>query len=107
MAADFHGPWCLLVHSVPARPLYVRARIRRLLARSGAAPLKNSVYAAPRSDEVEARLKAVAAEIRERGGTAFLCDASFRDADAAREVVRAYNEARHADYRAWIDEASR
>ena len=53
--------WCLLIHTLPARPLYFRARIRRLLAEAGAAPIKKSVYALPHTDAGHERLKAIAA----------------------------------------------
>jgi hypothetical protein len=78
--------WILLIHQIPARPLYLRARIRGLLARAGAVAVKNSVYAAPAREGVPARMQAIAAEIRERGGEVLLCDARFEDADERRFI---------------------
>ncbi|HET9328858.1 MAG TPA: chromate resistance protein ChrB domain-containing protein [Candidatus Eisenbacteria bacterium] len=73
--------WLFLIHRVPARPLYLRARIRALLARAGAAPLKKAVYALPHGEAELARLKAVADEIRSAGGEAFVCEARFTSAE--------------------------
>ena len=78
--------WLLLIHQIPARPLYLRARVRALLARAGAVALKNSVYAAPASEGTRATLLAVAGEIRERDGEAVLCEARFDEADEQRLV---------------------
>ena len=102
MARERRLRWCLLIHSLPARPLYLRARIRRELARAGAAPLKKAVYVLPRSDDGLRRLRSIAAEIEAAGASAFVCEASFLDAGSDREVVRVYNEERRSRYRAWI-----
>ena len=37
--------WYLLIHQLPPRPLYLRAKIRQQLVRVGAVPVKKSVYA--------------------------------------------------------------
>jgi hypothetical protein len=73
------GTWLLLIHRIPARPLYLRARIRTLLDRIGAAPLKKAVYALPREEGALERLREVAEEIRRGGGEAFVCEARFTD----------------------------
>ena len=98
--------WCLLIHSVPARPLYLRARVRRLLAASGAAPIKKSVYALPASAAALDALRGIAAEIEAGGGSAFVCEATFPDDEVDRSVVRAFNDELHRHYRGWIREAS-
>ena len=97
--------WCLLIHALPTRPLYLRARVRRQLAQAGAAPLKKAVYVLPCSAGGLERLRTIAAEIEAAGASAFVCEATFADAETDRIVVRAYIEDCHARYRAWIDEA--
>jgi hypothetical protein len=92
--------WYLLIHSVPSHPLYLRAKVRRLLRSAGAAPIRKAVYAMPASTASLDRLRAVAAEIERGGGSAFLCEATFPDADVAASVVRAYNRELQARYRA-------
>ena len=43
--------WLLLIHHLPPKPDYLRVKVRRRLHGIGAAPLKNSVYVLPHSDE--------------------------------------------------------
>jgi len=99
--------WCLLIHSLPSRPLYLRARVRRLLGDAGAAPIRKSVYALPASDSARAALRAIAVEIESGGGSAFVCEASFPDEAMARSVVRAYNGELEKRYRAWCAKLER
>ena len=94
-----HETWHLLIHRIPARPLYLRARIRSLLDRSGAVALKNSVYALPKRSGGLERLNSVAEEIRRRGGEAFVCESRFTRVDDEVALVEAFREAREADYR--------
>ncbi len=99
--------WCLLIHTLPTRPLYLRARIRRLLEVAGAAPIRKAVYTLPASPEALERLRAIATEIEAGGGTAIVCEASFPDAATAESVVRAYNEEIARRYRDWSDDVKR
>jgi hypothetical protein len=89
--------WLLLIHQIPARPLYLRARVRTLLERAGAVALKNSVYAMPQREGALDRLQAVAAEVRERGGEAFVCEARF-DASDEKRLIEASRRVRDQDY---------
>jgi len=83
--------WLFLIHRVPSKPLYLRARIRTLLARAGAAPLKKAVYALPQSEPALARLQAVADEIRRAGGEAFVCEARFTSAEDEAALESAFH----------------
>jgi hypothetical protein len=97
--------WHLLIHTLPTRPLYLRARIRRLLAESGAAPIRKAVYALPASPAALDRLRQIAAEIEAGGGSAFVCEATFPDEEVERSVERGYRGELSARYRAWIADA--
>jgi hypothetical protein len=44
---DLAPRWLLLLHQLPIEPAYIRVKVRRRLARLGAVPVKNSVYALP------------------------------------------------------------
>ena len=105
MAKESRQHWCVLIHALPARPLYLRARVRRQLAQVGAAPLKKAVYVLPYSDQSLERLRSIGAEIAAAGASAFVCEATFSDAKTDRIVVLAYNQELHVQYRAWMDEA--
>jgi hypothetical protein len=97
--------WYLLIHQIPARPLYLRARIRALLLRAGAVALKKAVYALPRREGGLERLQSVAGEIRRRGGEAFVCEARFPDAQDDATLLAAAREQRSADYHRLSDAA--
>jgi hypothetical protein len=94
-----------LIHHIPPRPLYLRARIRQRLARIGAVALKNSVYLLPRSEECLEDFQWLAQEIVKGGGEAFLCDMSFVDPARERGVVEQFRDARAEDYDAIIGES--
>jgi hypothetical protein len=69
--------WCVLIHQLPPKPPYLRARIRQRLARVGAVALKNSVYVLPHSERSVEDFQWIAEEAVAGGGEAFLCTAEF------------------------------
>lgn len=69
----------ILIHQLPPKPPYLRAKVRRRLVRAGAVALKRSVYALPRSREGLRELRSIAEEAIAGGGDAFVCDARFVD----------------------------
>jgi hypothetical protein len=91
--------WLLLVHNVPARPLYLRARILRLLDRAGAIALKKSVYALPPRSACRDAFDRAAREVTDGGGHAYVCRAHFLDARTDRLLVESSRSAREEDYR--------
>jgi hypothetical protein len=48
--AEGRGQWLLLVHHVPPRPPYLRAKVMRRVTQLGAIPLKKSAYLLPAGD---------------------------------------------------------
>ncbi|HUF48460.1 MAG TPA: chromate resistance protein ChrB domain-containing protein [Vicinamibacterales bacterium] len=64
--------WLLLVHQIPPRPLYLRAKIRRRLLRVGAIAVKNSVYVLPDRGECLEDFQWIAQEAVAGGGEAFV-----------------------------------
>ena len=97
--------WYVLVHHIPPRPLYLRAKVRQRLARVGAIALKNSVYVLPQSGDALEDLQWIAQEVIGGGGDAHIFDAGFvLPADDA-PVVAQFNAARDADYEALTTEA--
>src|SRR5215208_710139 len=65
--------WLLLIHHLPAKPDYLRVKVRRRLTRLGALPLKNSVYVLPDSDAAREDFQWLLREIVAEGGEAALC----------------------------------
>ena len=90
--------WWMLIHQIPPRPLYLRARIRHSLSRIGAVAVKNAVYALPRTDECLEGLKEIAGLAVAGGGEAFLCEAQFLDRSVEDALVRESRAARDAEY---------
>ena len=90
--------WYLLIHQLPPRPLYLRARILRRLLGAGAVALKNSVYALPQREECLEALESIAGEAIERGGDAYICSAEFPDASVEDALVGRFQAERNADY---------
>ena len=80
--------WLLLIHQLPARPLYLRAQVRRRLAQVGALPLKNSVYVLPDRASCLEDFQWIAQEAAAAGGDASVCRAEFVG-DAAAAALRA------------------
>lgn len=90
--------WYFLIHRIPARPLYLRARVRTLLDRLGAVPLKKAVYVLPQAPGALDRLREVEAEIRAGAGEAFVCEARFPSPDDEALLVETFQERRRLEY---------
>ncbi|HUP24782.1 MAG TPA: chromate resistance protein ChrB domain-containing protein [Thermoanaerobaculia bacterium] len=92
--------WLLLVHQLPPRPPYLRAKIAQRLAAVGALPLKNSVYVLPAHDDCREDFEWLAQEATAGGGQAWIAatewllgtgDEALRDAFRA-QSARAYDD---------------
>lgn len=97
--------WVLLVHRIPPRPLYLRAKIRQRLEQVGALALKNSVYLLPQRPETVEDLQWIAQEIAAGGGESHLFGADFVEPARSAASVARFNEARNADYDALARDA--
>lgn len=64
--------WILLLHQLPPRPPYFRAKISRRLSQLGAIPVKNSAYLLPDTDESREDAEWLCREIKSGGGSAWL-----------------------------------
>ena len=92
--------WLILVHRIPARPLYLRAKMRQRLAAVGAIAVKNSVYLLPHGDDALEDLQWVAQEIVAGGGDAHLFAGDFVDRAGGDSAMAEFRQARAADYAA-------
>lgn len=90
--------WLILVHRIPSRPLYLRAKMRQRLADVGAVAVKNSVYLLPYGSDALEDLQWIAQEIVAGRGEAHLFAGDFVDGVANEAAVAQFNEARNADY---------
>jgi len=90
--------WLFLIHSIPPKPLYLRAKVRQRLERIGAVALKNSVYVLPERDDALEDLQWLAGEIGEGGGQAFITRGNVLAGVTDEELIAAFRSARAADY---------
>jgi hypothetical protein len=90
--------WLILVHRIPPKPLYLRAKMRQRLSAVGAIAVKNAVYLLPHAPEQQEDLQWIAQEIVAGGGDAHLFAGDFVDGVANDTAVSQFNEARNADY---------
>lgn len=91
--------WYLLIHQVPPKPLYLRAKIRQRLERVGAAPLKQAVYALPRVEDCLEDFQWIAEQVSSGGGEAYICEASFPDRRTDAALIQRFRADRERDYR--------
>src|SRR5450432_4843600 len=98
-------PWILLIHQLPPKPDYLRAKVGRRLARIGAVTIKNTVYVLPSNEQTLEDLQWTAREIRAGGGEANLVEARFVDGLSDGDLQKRFNDARDADYAILIKEA--
>lgn len=97
--------WLILVHRIPPRPLYLRAKMRQRLVDVGAVAVKNSVYLLPEGADALEDLQWIAQEIVAGGGDAHLFAGDFVDGVANDAAVGQFREARNADYDALAADA--
>lgn len=90
--------WLLLIHQIPAKPTYFRAKIWRRLQQVGAVPVKQAVYVMPHSEASHEDLSWIAKEIIESGGEAILLESRFLEGLSDEQVVALFQKARRADY---------
>jgi hypothetical protein len=95
--------WLLLIHHIPPKPPYLRVKVGRRLQQLGAVPIKNSVYALPRTEGAQEDFQWLVAEIRTGGGDATVCEASFVEGMRDEDVERLFVDARNADYKALVE----
>lgn len=97
--------WLLLIHQIPAKPSYLRAKIWRRLQQAGAVPLKQAVYALPLQEENRELLTWIAQEIVAGGGEAMLLEAQLLSGLDDDQVSELFRQARRADYERVLAEA--
>lgn len=98
MTAPPPPSWLLLVHQLPPRPLYLRAKVRQRLVKVGAVALKNSVYALPDTEDAREDFTWIAQEARAGGGDAFVAVADFMEGLSSKDLVERFRQARDVEY---------
>jgi hypothetical protein len=94
----------VLIHQIPPKPLYLRAKIRQRLAKVGAVALKNSVYVLPRDSDTLEDFQWISQEIVAGGGEAHIAEGNFVGRPSDRDVERLFNADRERDYSEFVEE---
>ncbi len=97
--------WLLLIHQIPAKPTYFRAKIWRRLQQLGAIPIKQAAYAMPKQEQAYEDLTWIAKEIIDGGGEAILLEARLQEGLDDAQVINLFCEARQRDYQRIAAEA--
>lgn len=97
--------WLLLLHSLPPKPPYLRAKVMRRLTQLGALALKRSAYLLPATDSAVEDFQWLRQEIRNDGGEAWIVQARFVAGLADDEVREQFRSLREAEFRALAAEA--
>jgi hypothetical protein len=97
--------WLLLVHQIPPKPAYFRAKVGRRLQKIGAVAIKNSVYVLPHGEQTLEDFQWCTREIIAEGGDATLVAASLVEGMRDEQVEALFNAARQADYAQVAEEA--
>jgi hypothetical protein len=96
--------WLLLIHQIPPRPAYLRAKIARRLQKLGSVAIKNSVWALPAGEQAREDLNWVLREIVEGGGDGSIVEAQLVEGLTDGGLRELFRTARDAEYDALAGE---
>lgn len=97
--------WILLLHQLPAKPSYFRAKIWRRLQQIGAVAIKQAAYVMPYTRHNQEAFEWIAKEIMESGGEAVLAECTFQAGLNDEQIIELFRSARRADYQKLLQEA--
>jgi len=92
------GRWLLLLHQIPPKPAYFRARVLRRLAQVGALPIKNSAYLLPDRDDTLEDFQWIFQEITKEGGAAWLFRTEALAGMSSTQIEEAFCQLRAPEY---------
>src|SRR5579863_5763612 len=96
--------WLLLLHQIPPKPAYFRAKVLRRLAQVGALPIKNSAYMLPDSDDALEDLEWICQEIEQQGGAAWLFRTETLAGMSADQIQEAFRQLHAPEYESLIEQ---
>lgn len=97
--------WLLLLHQIPPKPPYFRAKVSRRLAQVGALPIKNSAYLLPDTEETREDFEWICREIKAEGGAAWLFRADSLVGLSGEQIQASFQRLRDADYKELLTDA--
>ena len=90
--------WLVLLHSLPPKPPYLRAKVMRRLTQLGALALKRSVYLLPSTESGQEDFQWLLKEIRQEGGDGWVLESHFLGGLTDQEVRENFRAIRRAAY---------
>ena len=97
--------WLLLLHQIPPKPGYFRAKVMRRLNALGALAIKNSVYVLPANEQTLEDFQWLVREISAEGGDAWLFRASALAGHSDESLIAELRALRAEDWEALAHEA--
>jgi hypothetical protein len=101
------GRWLLLLHQIPSKPAYLRAKVLRRLNQLGALAVKNSAYMLPSNDETLEDFQWLRREIEEQGAEAWLFATDALSGLSDQSICEAFRALRAPDYAELIESGHR
>lgn len=90
--------WLLLLHQIPPKPAYFRAKVSRRLAQVGALPIKNSAYLLPDTEESREDFEWICREIKAEGGAGWLFRTESLVGLSVEQIQTSFRRLRDSDY---------
>ena len=97
--------WLLLLHQIPPKPGYFRAKVMRRLNALGALAIKNSAYLLPANDQTLEDFQWLVREIREQGGDAWLFRSTALAGHSDESLIAEFRGLRAPDFEALAHDA--
>src|SRR5450432_295670 len=97
--------WLLLLHQIPPKPTYFRAKVLRRLAQLGALPVKNSAYLLPDNEDALEDMEWICQEITQQGGTAWLFRSETLFGMSSEQIEDAFRQLHGPEYEDLIEQA--
>jgi hypothetical protein len=95
----FDGRWLVLIAQLPAKPDYLRVKLRRRIQRVGALSLRGAVYVLPNRADTLEDFVWLRGELIEDGGDAIVCAARTVVGISDADLEARFRELREVDYR--------
>ena len=102
-ATPFSGRWLVLIAQLPAKPDYLRVKLRRRIQRVGALSLRGAVYVLPNRAETLEDFVWLRNELIADGGDAIVCAARTVVGITDADLEERFRELRALDYRGIIN----
>lgn len=98
-AATFDGRWLVLIAQLPAKPDYLRVKLRRRIQRVGALSLRGAVYVLPNRADTLEDFVWLRGELIADGGDAIVCAARTVVGISDADLEARFRDLREGDYR--------